>query len=166
MGTGNIRIKKNIDIKVEGGVTEPICYHGHGNQFGQKGDLYIVLQVARSNYFSVKGNRLYTETLVDPLVAIIGGKVSVITPYGKKELLLKPRTINGEEIIITNAGINMTKRGIFGSNTNKGDLVVKIVYAKPSNYNSKELDKIKSLIKENSDVEHYNIKVEKEVESE
>ena len=123
----------------------------------------ITIFVQPSKIFKRQGDTIIANVLVDPLRAICGGLINIPTPYGIKQIKIKPNTANGEQITFSNFGIKNIKSHIFGKQTN-GDLKLNIVYSRPNAYNSKQLKTIEPLADiENSEVKEYNQAVEKEL---
>jgi DnaJ-class molecular chaperone len=101
--------------------------------------------------------------LVDPVDAITGARIKIPTPYGIKEIDMKPNTANNEEINVSGYGIKNIKHKMFGGNAN-GDLIVTIVYARPKKYSKLEIEKMKSINNnKNPDVEEFERIVSKEL---
>lgn len=128
------------------------------------GNLYLNIFVQPSKIFKRKDNIVYAVALIDPIMAITGGHIKIPTPYGIKEIDVKPNTANGEEITVSGFGIKNTKHRMFGGNAN-GDLIVKIQYAKPAHYSKHDLEKLREINNQtqNSDVEEYYKQIQKEV---
>lgn len=164
-------LEKEIEIEfdIQPGIKngETLVFENKGNIIKDKtGSLYLTIFVQESTIFERQKNDIFTSVLVDPIKAIAGGKIKVPTPYGMKEVELKPYTANGEQIIIANYGIKSTKKGLFAKSSN-GDLYVNIVYAKPNKYSADELTKLKELSNlNNSSVDKFYKDVEKELNNE
>ncbi|MDR3285277.1 MAG: DnaJ domain-containing protein [Holosporales bacterium] len=163
-GKGYEQIKKELAINVPSGIENGniIKINGKGNDTPSgTGDLFVHIYVKKSSIFERQGNKIYVKVLVDPLTAIVGGKITIPTPYGFKDIEIKPRTEHGQEITVSGFGINV-KKNLFSS---KEDLIVIIVYAKPNYYDKSSLEKIKHLSTIiNGEVEDYLKKVKKEIE--
>lgn len=155
-GKGYVDGERNLKVNIPAGISngDTIRINDAGNEYnGRVGQLFLKINVLQSNIFERIGDKIYVKTLVDPLIAIVGGNISVPTPYGFKEIKIKERTKNGEEITLSNLGINQRK-----------DLIVKIIYAKPNYYNNNELEKMKEFSnKTNNDVEEFKKIAEKEI---
>ncbi len=150
---------------MENGQIIKVPSHGH-NFKNFTGDLYIKVNVKTSPIFQRKGDIIYTSVVVDPLKALIGGEVSIPTPYGFKNVYLSPSTKNGQEIEIPNAGIKNNKRKILSTKTN-GLLIAKIKYACPNKYQKSEykiLSNIYDKNKNNIEVDKYYELAKKEIE--
>ena len=167
-GSGYLEAKDKIKVTIPAGIEngQTIVVNNKGNEMnGKKGDLYITIFVEPSRIFKRQGNIIIANVLVDPLRAICGGLINVPTPYGIKQVKIKPNTANGEQIVLSNYGIRNIKSHVFGRSTN-GDLKINIVYSRPNDYNSKQLEKIAELADiENSEVNEYNKMLEKELKN-
>ncbi len=112
-----------------------VVIKNEGNVFAnQVGDLYVRIAVKPSMIFERNKNDVVVRPLVDPILAIVGGKITVPTLDGNKEIILKPGTANGERITIAGGGIKSAERGLFKSARHHGDLIVIVTYAKPNHY--------------------------------
>ena len=165
-GTGYLESKDKITIQIPPGIEngQTIVVNNKGNEIGgRKGNLYITIFVEPSRIFKRQGNTIIANVLIDPLRAICGGIVNIPTPYGIKQIKIKPNTANGEQITLSNYGIKNIKSHMFGQKSN-GDLKLNIVYSRPNSYNSKQLEKISELANiENNEVNKYNKMLEKEL---
>lgn len=152
-----------IDPGVENGHIVKIANKGHTYK-EYTGDLYIRINVKPSAIFEKDGNTLYTQVIVDPIKAIVGGEIEVPTPYGFKTIKLPAATADGEQIEVPNAGIKNGKNKLFGKSN--GDLVAVIKYAKPQHYGKDEseaLNKIYQNNNNNSEVKRFYERAKKEI---
>ncbi|MDE6477110.1 MAG: molecular chaperone DnaJ [Mycoplasmoidaceae bacterium] len=159
-----IQIEFDIAPGIKNG--ETLVFEGKGNSIKNRtGNLYVTIFVEESKIFERQKNDIYTEVLVDPLKAIAGGTITIPTPYGTKDIEIKPHTANGDQIIISGFGIKSNKKGLFGHSS--GDLVATIVYAKPNKYSQDQLKKIKELSNiDNPQVEKFYKDIKKELDHE
>ena len=72
---------------------------------GQKGDLYLVINVAEDPRFAVKGNDLHTEVTIDLYTAVLGGEVTVKTLAGNVVLTIPAGIQPGQSIRLAGRGI-------------------------------------------------------------
>lgn len=152
-----------IDPGIENGQIVKIAGKGHSYK-NYTGDLYVQINVSSSRVFKKEGKKLYTQVIVDPLLAITGGKVEVPTPYGFKTINLAPGTKDYEEIEISNAGIKNAKKKLFGKEN--GVLIAVVKYAKPDKYTKAEQDMLKTILEkkdENPEVKKYYDNARKEI---
>ncbi|GMO14877.1 MAG: J domain-containing protein [Mycoplasmoidaceae bacterium] len=163
-GAGFTATTKEVEINIPAGVENGnlIRVGGYGNKTANgTGDLILRVMVNRSSVFERSGNKVIVKVLVDPIIAICGGKIKVPTPYGIKDVEIKPGTENGEQVIVSGSGICI-KKNLFSS---KEDLIAVIIYAKPTKYSKSDLDKLKDLAaQKNSEVEAYLKKVTNEID--
>lgn len=88
---------------------------------GQKGDLYLVIDVAPDGRFERKGDDLYTESSIDLYTAILGGQVSVLTPAGNVMLSIPAGTQPGQTFRLAGRGMPKLR-----SKQVHGDLYTKV----------------------------------------
>ncbi|MDR2557550.1 MAG: J domain-containing protein [Mycoplasmataceae bacterium] len=164
-GSGTVKKVQTLEVNIPGGISNTTkVINGYGNTVGKnRGTLYIHITVLSNPLFTRNGDKIYAKVLVDPLVAIAGGVITIPTPYGVKDVLIKQGTANGDEITIAGSGINFSEKKMFGGNK-RGDLIIVIQYAKPNTYNNDELARINLLSKKpNEVVNDYLRKIEKEL---
>ena len=143
---------KKIRIKINPG-TKPgkkIRLKGLGNtgyNGGEKGDLYLTLNINKDPFFEIDGSNLYHDLYVDLYTAVLGGKKQVRTLNGK--------TINIDIPAGTDSGKVLRLKGLgFPVDENSssfGDLLVRIKVEIPKNLSGEEqrlFTKLASLRKE------------------
>jgi curved DNA-binding protein len=107
---------------------------------GQKGDLYLVVQVAEDPRFEVKGNDLVTEVAIDLYTAVLGGEVTVNTLAGNVVLTIPPGTQPGQTIRLAGRGIpNLRATG------KMGDLYVHVKVKIPHNLSPRQKELFQEL---------------------
>ncbi|GHU46975.1 hypothetical protein FACS1894218_0430 [Bacilli bacterium] len=160
--------ENNLELNIDAGINngQRLIFKGKGNSIStHAGDLYLTVYVQPSRIFKRKDNTLYARVLVDPIMAITGGRIKIPTPHGIKEIELKQNTANGEEITVSGFGIKGLKHKMFGGNAN-GDLVINIVYAKPKKYNKTDIEQLKNLNSEpNKEVDEFYEIIGKELKN-
>ncbi|MDR0739905.1 MAG: DnaJ domain-containing protein [Mycoplasmataceae bacterium] len=165
-GRKYIEKEETIDLDIKSGVVNGsiLQYSQKGNSWnGTIGNLNLNIYVQPSKIFQRKDKTIYANVLVDPVDAITGARIKIPTPYGIKEIDMKPNTANNEEINVSGYGIKNIKHKMFGGNAN-GDLIVTIVYARPKKYSKLEIEKMKSINNnKNPDVEEFERIVSKEL---
>lgn len=160
---------KNLEIDIKPGIlnNQTIIIHNEGNSFKDHiGDLYVLINVKPSKFFTIDHNRLFLHLKVDPLKAIFGGEIVVPTPYGNKTIKLPSQTKDGEIIEIPNAGIKNIKNNRFLSSN--GPLFVVISYTKPNIYDRKTLKTLKEIYDQNpnQEVDKFYHDIQKEIGNE
>lgn len=155
----------DIDAGIENG--QIVRINGKGHSFkNYVGDLFVQINVKPSKIFKKDGKKLYTQVMVDPLKAIVGGEIQVATPYGFKNINLPSGTKDYDEIEIANAGIKNGKNKLFGGKAN-GPLIAIIRYAKPSKYSKADMETLKKIYlanDDNAEVSKYYDNAKKEIE--
>ena len=158
---------KTYEIEIDPGIEngQIVKIEGKGHSYKEyTGDLYIRINVNESKIFRKVKNTLYTQVIVDPLQAIVGGEISVPTPYGFKTLKLPSGTPDEARFEIANCGIKGTKKKLFGKEN--GELVVIIKYADPQHYSKDEMKTLNKILSDNNNndqVKKYYDKAKKEV---
>jgi curved DNA-binding protein len=107
---------------------------------GQKGDLYLLINVADDPRFERKGSDLYTDVPVDLFAAILGGEVTVPTLTGNVVLTIPPGTQPGQTIRLSGRGMPNIKN----PNT-KGDLFARVKVKIPKNLTSDQKELFEQL---------------------
>lgn len=124
-------MRETLEVKIPRGVTTGtnIKYSGLGdNLFNTlpRGDLYVQFTVAPAENFMVQGIDLYTEVVVNSLVAIVGGEATV-------------KGLNGSEFIIkipegTQPGLKfrISGQGLYQLNSvHRGNLYAEVFLVTP-----------------------------------
>jgi curved DNA-binding protein len=88
---------------------------------GQKGDLYLVIQVAEDPRFDRRGVDLYTDASVELYIAVLGGEVKVPTLSGDVVLKIPEGTQPGQNIRLAGKGMPHLREL-----SKKGDLLVNV----------------------------------------
>jgi curved DNA-binding protein len=139
---------KTLKVKITPGVEEGKKLRlknqgGEGKANGEKGDLYLNIQIARHAYFERKENDLYYDLNIDLYTAVLGGKKEVTTLDGKRINIIIPKeTESGKTLKVKGMGMNKSGR------TDRGDLFVRINVTIPKNLTDEEIklfEKLKSL---------------------
>jgi len=116
---------------------------GQGIRGGEKGDLYLKIQIKKHPDFERKENDLYYNLDVDLYTALLGGKKEIITLDGKRININIPKgTDNGTVLKIKGMGMNKP------DSANRGDLFIRIYINIPKNLTDEErklFEKLKSL---------------------
>ncbi len=122
---------QNLRIKGKG---------GSGGKNGERGDIYVNVNVSTHPYFERKENDLYCEITVDLYTAILGGKATVRTLKGDIQITVPKETDNGKALRLK--GLGMPK---YGNATDFGDMYAKVKLQLPKNLSKEELDLFQQL---------------------
>lgn len=138
--------KSNLEVKIPRGITHGtnIKYSGLGdNMFNTipRGDLYIQFNIHAAENFAVNNIDLYSKSSVNCLLAITGGKVSVVGLDGKIfELTVPPGTQPGTRF-------RLPQQGLYQLNTAlRGDLYIDLAITVPQNLTPEAVEIIQSLL--------------------
>jgi molecular chaperone DnaJ len=135
VGKGTVIKEELVDIKIPAGVSNgmQLTMQGYGNAVldGISGDLNILVDETREEYFKRDGGSLIVEKEISVIDAIIGSNVSVRTPRGLEHISITPGTEHGKVIRVSGKGVPDINLGL-------GDLFINIKVKIPSNINSEE----------------------------
>jgi len=130
---------KTLRVKITQGVEEGKKLRlknqgAEGISGGEKGDLYLTIQIEKHPFFERINNDLYLDLNVDIYTAILGGKKEITTLDGKRINITIPKeTQNGKMLKVKGMGMNKA------DNPNeRGDLFVKILLEIPKNISAEE----------------------------
>ncbi len=158
-----VTIKATIPAGVDQRENLIVSNKGHRNK-NTSGNLFLVINVTPSKFFERHGLDIYTYVYVDPLKAIVGGHINIITPYGVEDYELVSGTKHEQKIIIHGRGVKTDKKKMLGGNVS-GNLICIVKYADSNKYDKDEILTIRKLAeKTNKHIEKHNAEVLKEVE--
>ena len=128
-GTGSVKSNRTINVSVPGGVENGTTLRLEGmghfvdvvNDFFGSGDMYtdafVKLHVSPAEFkCSIKNNNLHTLLNISLLEALQGCKKKIQTLEGEKEITIKEKTKNAEQVIIPNLGVARTGNQIIDIN--------------------------------------------------
>ena len=136
-GTGHVSAPRKIALKIPAGVDDGSRLRlagkgGGGLRGGENGDLYVQLSVRESDIFEREGQYLGVDIPVSPVLAALGGTVSVPTPEGEAQLKIPAGTLNGKVFRLRGKGVPSLRGGP------AGDLDARIVFEVPTNLDRKQ----------------------------
>lgn len=136
-GTGHVSSPRKIALKIPAGVDDGSRLRlagkgGGGLRGGENGDLYVQLSVRESDIFEREGQYLGVDIPVSPVLAALGGTVSVPTPEGEAQLKIPAGTPNGKVFRLRGKGVPSLRGGP------AGDLDARIVFEVPTNLDRKQ----------------------------
>lgn len=111
-----------------------------GSYGGDRGDLYITIQIDKHPVFERKEDDLYYTLDVDVTTAVLGGSKYLTTIDGKKVKVNIPKETDSGRVLRIK-GMGMKK----GNSTDRGDLFVKINIVTPKNITDKEKELFEKL---------------------
>ncbi|MDZ7359427.1 MAG: molecular chaperone DnaJ [candidate division KSB1 bacterium] len=130
-GTGTVTTQRTIAVQIPAGVEDGVTLRlaGQGNvgvAGGPSGDLLLTVHVEEDQFFKRKGVNVQVEIPLNVAQAILGTKVRIRTPQGKKVLLRIPAG--------TDSGHTFRLRGMGIKSVNAtGDMFVTVKVETPKN---------------------------------
>jgi len=109
---------------------------------GQKGDLYLLIEVAKDPRFELKGTDLHTDVTIDLYTAVLGGEVTVQTLTGNVVLTIPAGIQPGQTIRLAGRGIPKLNAA-----NDKGDLYAHIKVKIPHNLTPRQKELFQELMR-------------------
>lgn len=142
-GTGIITEPRTVKVKLPKNITEGIKVRlkgeGKTGQYGNKGDLYLIIHFKDSEY-TIDGSNLTKEVEITPPEAVLGCSKTIKTLHGEINIKIPAGVSSGQSLRLKGLGLP--------NGSSYGDLNAKIKIVVPKNY-SKE---IKDLYKKIQDL--------------
>ena len=141
-GEGRRRAKKDLTIKIPGGVesNSRLRLTGEGDagpNGGPAGDLYVVLSVAADDVFEREGDDIVVTLELPFPTLVLGGDVTVPTLDGTETLTVAPGTPGGAELRLKGRGMGRLGRG------GRGDLVARVQVHVPRSPSKEEKETLR-----------------------
>ncbi|PWH15891.1 MAG: J domain-containing protein [Anaerolineae bacterium] len=127
------QIEARIPRGVKTGSKVRLSGQGAPNAYGQKGDLYLKIEVLPHSRFERDGDDLKTQQTIDLYTALLGGTVTVSTIDKTVELTIPPETQNGKTFRLRGLGMPNVKNP-----EQRGDLYVTVNVELPRNLTGEE----------------------------
>lgn len=149
-GYGKIEKEKKIEVKIPAGVDNhsKIRVSGEGDagkNGGRAGDLFIVLHVKPSEYFTRDGIDIYTTLQISPAQAALGDEVIVKTLDGEQKVQIRAGIQNGNTIKIKGAGVPIISRP-----SQRGDYIIVVTVKIPTKLSDEERNLYRKLYELNT----------------
>ena len=102
---GNETVKVRIPSGAKTGSRLRIKGKGQASPFsGQRGDLYLNIELQPHALFKFKGDNLVAEIPITPEEAVLGAEITVPTPEGKVTMKVPPGVDSGQSLRLKNKG--------------------------------------------------------------
>lgn len=141
-GTGIVSKNKSVNVKLPKGVKEgqKIRLQGEGKAdiTGQKGDLFLIINIKDSKY-TVDGYNLTQDIDITPPEAVLGVQKEIETLHGKINIKIPAGTSSGQALRLKNLGLPKKEGGY-------GDLNAKIKIMISKNLSEKQKELYKKLL--------------------
>ena len=143
-GTGHVRKKRNLTIRVPAGIQDGVSLvkRGEGEpglRGGPPGDLYITISVKPHKLFVRENNNIRLTMPICMIQAALGTEIDVPTLEKPVKQRIPEGTQNGTEFRIKGAGFPSIKNGI------KGDLILTVQVEIPKRLNEKQKQLLREL---------------------
>jgi len=150
-GTGEISTHKQLNVKIPPKVKEnsKIRIAGEGNRGvngGESGDLFLLIHIIKSSYFTYEGLHVHCEVPITPTEAALGGEIQVPSIEGFINMKIPPETRSGQKFKLAGEGLPDTNSG------KRGDQIVTVKIEIPPSLTERE----KELYSELSKVRKFN----------
>lgn len=143
-GIGKKVVTKKINVKIPKGIDDKmvISLKGEGNagdNGGEKGDLYVYVNVKEDKIFKRSGNNIYIELPITYSDAVLGGKIKVPTLTSIVDYDIPAGTSSGTTFKIKGEGVPFIKREA------KGDLYFRVDIHVPRKISDEEREILEKL---------------------
>jgi curved DNA-binding protein len=137
--------RKSVSVKIPEGVRsgQRIRMAGRGlggSDGGERGDLYLRIEVAPDPRFRVDGSDLYTPLAVTPWEAALGAEAEVETPEGSVLVKVPAGSSTGRKIRLRGRGLPRPR-----SQRERGDLYAEIKVVVPESLSDRERELFEQL---------------------
>ncbi|MHA1868566.1 MAG: molecular chaperone DnaJ [Candidatus Heimdallarchaeaceae archaeon] len=141
-GTGRAKENEKIRLEIPPGIDSGfrLRIKGKGEEGhlgGPRGDLYIRIIVDEHPFFKRRGDDLAAEIAIPYPIAVLGGGITIPTPYGPEKVNIPKNTKDGDIIKLAKKGVQRQTR--YGVNRGDFHVVVRIDIPKKLTNEEKEL---------------------------
>ena len=139
-GYGKVEKERKIEVKIPAGVDNHskmrIAGEGDaGKNGGRAGDLFVVIHVKPSEYFTRDGADVYTKLQITPEQAVLGDVVTIKTLDGEQKVQIHAGIQNGNTIKLKNAGVPILSRP-----SQRGEHIIVVSVKIPTQLSEQERD--------------------------
>jgi len=150
-GTGQEKIKKNVQLKIPGGVEtgSRLRLRGEGesgDHGGPSGDLYAFLQVEEHEYFTRSNDDIICRVPISFVQAALGATIEVPTLQDNEKIKIPKGTQTGKTFRLKGKGIPHVR------GSGRGDQIIDIFVQTPTNISKKQEDLLKEFDRLSSSV--------------
>ncbi len=144
-GSGRQPVTRDLKIKVPAGIEDgmKLRYVGEGEgglHGGQRGDLYVVINILPHPIFERDESNVLCEVPVSFVTAALGAKIDVPTLDGRVQMTIPPGTQSGAVFRLKEKGIVRMRSG---NNNKRGDELVTIKIEVPRKLTAKQKELLK-----------------------
>jgi len=135
-GKGSKNEKTSFEIDIPGGIDNDnqmrISQKGNKAPNGERGDLYVVVRVAKHKYFVRDRGDIYFKAPILFTKALLGGEITIPTPYGDMDIKIPVNTTDKQQFTFRNKGVKNVNSNY------KGDFIVQVEIMYPKKLNSEQ----------------------------
>jgi len=133
----NITIPKGVE---QGQILRVRGKGAPGRRGGERGDIYLKVEIIPEPGYEISGNDLHHELHVPLYTAVLGGEIPCKTPRGVFNLKIPKETQNGKILRMKGLGLPIAKK-----KSESGDLYLKIIVNLPESLSEKERELFRKL---------------------
>ena len=141
--TGVERVKQEITIKIPAGIDDGAVIrlreHGEATANGNKGDLYVQLNVKPHKHFTREGDLILSNEHVEMVDAALGTEIDVQTVDGPVKMKVPVGTQSGTDFKLSNHGVPHIR------DKNRGAHIVTIFVDTPTNLSKSQKEILEGL---------------------
>ena len=144
-GVGKLRRKSKVRFRVPPGIDQgqQLRIQGEGEagtNGGSSGDLFIVFDVENDAKYERDGTDLHCSLEVSWPLLVLGGEITVDTPYGKETIKISAGTPSNKIVKIVNAGVPKLR------GAGKGSLYLHLAVSVPKKLPSEQMNLVRKLL--------------------
>jgi curved DNA-binding protein len=133
LNLGNEVIEVRIPAGAKNGSRVRVKGKGYNNNYGQRGDLFLLVSLETHPFFQFEGDNLLCEVPITPDEAVLGAAIDLPTPTGTVTLKIPAGVRSGQSLRLRGKGWPLGK-------DSHSDLLVRLVIEPPKNPTSIELE--------------------------
>ena len=135
--------EERVEVKIPIGVREQarLRLKQKGNiqpGTGKRGDLFLIIEINPHPVWRLEDDLLKAELPVSFDELVLGSRIDVMTPDGKAQLVIPPRTSPGKNLRLRNKGWPLR-------NNQRGDLIFTLILELPNEGSSNEMELLKEM---------------------
>ncbi len=141
LNLGNETIDVRIPAGAKKGSRVRVKGKGQTNTYGQRGDLYLQVELEPHPFFQFEGDNLLCEVPITPDEAVLGASIEIPTPDGLVTMKVPAGVRSGQSLRLRGKGWPLPKDG-------RGDQLVRLVIETPKHLTTEEreyYEKIRAL---------------------
>jgi curved DNA-binding protein len=133
LNLGNEVIEVRIPAGAKNGSRVRVKGKGYANNYGQRGDLFLLVNLDTHPFFQFEGDNLLCEVPITPDEAVLGAAIDLPTPTGMVTLKIPAGVRSGQSLRLRGKGWPVGK-------DSHNDLLVRLVIEPPKNPTPTELE--------------------------